>query len=130
MNSALAALDQITTWASDVDHSSYTTASTAGVGAQRRVQIKRMALIETVTVWEPEQELAYSLDGLPIPDPSVTNCWRLEPTAGGTLVTLTSSIDPGSTAKGRVGARILAVVLGRASGRLVSGFAAQPWAGA
>jgi uncharacterized protein YndB with AHSA1/START domain len=122
---ALAAFDQISSWAPDVDHSVYTTDRTEGIGAARRVQIGRMALIETVTVWEPHHVLAYTLEGLPPLVRSVTNRWILEPLAGGATVSITTSIDPGNTVKGRIGARILSIPLGRGSRRLLDGLTAR-----
>lgn len=123
----LSALDQISSWAEDVDHSALTTSATGGVGAARRVQVGRLALIETVTIWEPDRELAYTIDGLPPVVRSVVNHWRLEPDGAATLVTLTTSIDPGRTLKGRIGAKVMRLALGRASGRLIDGLAGRRW---
>jgi hypothetical protein len=126
----LAAFDRISEWADGVSHSAYTTVATEGVGAARRVQVSaRMALIETVTIWEPDQTLAYTLEGLPPLVESVTNRWDLEPAAGGTLVTLTTIIDPGTGLAGRIGRRGLGIALGRASKMLVGGLASRPWTG-
>lgn len=121
----LAAFDQISRWASNVDHSSYTTAATDGVGAARRVQVGRTALIETVTEWDPPVALAYSLEGLPPLARSVTNRWVLEADGGGTLATLTTAIDPGPGLKGRIGAKVLGRLLGRASDKMLAGLAAH-----
>ena len=67
----LADFESIARWAPNVDHSSLTTPQPAGVGAGRRVQVGRNALLEVVITWEPEQTLAYELTGLPpiVPDP-------------------------------------------------------------
>jgi len=125
----LAALDRIDAWADGVDHSCYTTRTIEGVGAARRVQVGRMALLETVTVWEPEAALAYTIDGLPPLVRSVTNHWHLEPAAAGTRVSLTTTIDPGPTLRGRIGARVLRLPLGRASAKMLHGLGEWPWRG-
>ncbi|CAB4529821.1 unannotated protein [freshwater metagenome] len=117
----LADFGAISTWAKGVDHSALTTSQTGGIGAARRIQAGRLALIETVTVWQPEQELAYTLQGLPPVVKSVTNTWKLTAAAGGTAVSLTTSIDPGSTPRGKIAARILGLILGRASHRMLEG---------
>jgi hypothetical protein len=117
----LADFGAISTWAKGVDHSALITSQSADVGAARRIQAGRLALIETVTVWQPEQELAYTLHGLPPVVKSVTNTWKLRPAAGGTAVVLTTSIDPGSTPRGKVAAKVLGLILGRASKRMLQG---------
>jgi hypothetical protein len=125
----LSALDRISDWAGNVDHSTMTTDTVVGIGAARRVQAGRLALIETVTVWEPDHALAYTIDGLPPLVRSVTNRWRLDGVVGGTLVTLTTAIDPGPSVKGRIGSRILGVAMARASRQMLAGLAAQRWSG-
>lgn len=124
---ALAAFDRISAWADDVDHSALLTDGPPGVGTARRVQVGRMALVETVTTWDPEVELAYTIAGLPPIVRSVENRWSLRAADEGTLVTLTTSIDPGTTPRGRIGSRVLGLALGRASGRLLSGLQRRPW---
>ena len=81
----LAEFDRIAEWAPNVDHSCALTDQRDGVGAVRRVQVGRPALLETVVAWEPNVRLAYRLDGLPVPARigAVTNEWRLEPSGGG-----------------------------------------------
>jgi hypothetical protein len=117
----LAQLDSISDWAKGVDHSALITSEASGVGAARRIQAGRVALIETVTIWEPERELAYSIQGLPPLVKSVSNHWRLDPVAGATGVSLTTSIDPGPTPRGKIAARILGLILGSASQRMLLG---------
>ena len=125
----LSALDRISDWADNVDHSTMATEQAGGIGAARRVQAGRLALIETVTVWEPDQALAYTIDGLPPLVRSVTNRWRLDGVVGGTLVSLTTAIDPGPSVRGRVGSRILGVAMARASRQMLAGLTAQRWSG-
>jgi uncharacterized protein YndB with AHSA1/START domain len=122
----LASLDQISRWAPNVEHSSLLTAEATGVGAARRVQVGRgRALVETVTVWQPGTALTYSIDGLPPLVTSITNRWQLDEAAGGTRATLTTTIDPGTALRGRVGALVLSQVLARASVTMLRGLAAH-----
>ena len=122
----LAALDQISRWAPNVEHSSLLTAEATGVGAARRVQVGRgRALVETITVWQPETGLTYSIDGLPPLVASITNGWHLVEAPGGTRATLTTTIDPGTALRGRVGALVLSQVLARASVTMLKGLAAH-----
>lgn len=117
----LAQLDSISDWAKGVDHSAVITSEASGIGAARRIQAGRIALIETVTIWEPERELAYSIQGLPPLVKSISNHWRLDSVGGATGVSLTTSIDPGPSPRGKVAARILGLILGRASQRMLVG---------
>lgn len=121
---ALADFGRIVDWAPNVSHSVLTTEQAEGIGTARRVQVGRQALIETVTIWEPERSLAYAIDGLPPLVAGVTNRWDLAADLDGTFVTLTSIIDPGDGAKGKIGARVLTVPLGKASAGMVDGLAA------
>jgi hypothetical protein len=118
----LARLDRIVDWAPKVSHSVLTTEQSEGVGAGRRVQVGRQALIETVTIWEPERTLAYAIAGLPPLVAGVTNRWDLAAdTDGRTFVTMSSVIDPGPGAKGKIGSRVLRVPLGQAGDSMLDG---------
>jgi len=119
----LAAFDRISRWAKNVDHASFTTPATDGVGATRRVQAGRVTVLETITEWSPPTRLAYSIAGLPRVVGQVSNSWQLEPAAGGTRATLTSSVDPGPRIAGRIAAAVLARVLARTSVQLLAGLA-------
>ena len=59
----IARFDRLAQWADSVDHSSFLTSQTEGVGTSRRVQAGSMVLVEEITVWEPESRLAYVLRG-------------------------------------------------------------------
>ncbi len=119
----LAAFDQISRWAKNITHASYTTASTEGPGTTRRVQSGRVTLLETVTEWEPPVRLAYSLVGLPKIAGEVINRWELAPAAGDTRATLSSTLDPGRSLAGRLVAAVLARVLSRVADQLLDGLA-------
>jgi uncharacterized protein YndB with AHSA1/START domain len=122
---ALAAFDRISTWSTGVDHSSSLSATIEGPGAVRRVQLGRSTLVETITTWEPERELAYEIGGLPPLVRTVVNRWRLEPSAGGTTVTLAVEVDPGPAPRGRVAARVLGLAVRRPTRRLLDDLVAH-----
>ena len=88
----LADFPAIATWVPLIQHSSILSPQTSGVGAMRRVQIAQQTLVETVTIWEPHERLAYSIEGMPPIVGVATNTWSLEPTSRGVLVTLTTNI--------------------------------------
>ena len=121
----LARFDRIVEWAPDVTHATATTERHEGVGTARRVQVGRQALIETVTLWEPERTLAYDIEGLPPIVAGVANRWDLAVDPVGTFVTLTSVIDPGPRPRGKVAARILRLPLGKASDSMLDGLASH-----
>ena len=119
----LADFDRIVDWAPAVDHSSWMTAQQEGEGAARRVQVGSMTLIETVTVWEPERTLAYTLDGLPPVVSSVVNRWDLEPDGDATVVTLTSDITPGPRPPMKVAARAVGRRMDKENAVMIDGLA-------
>jgi hypothetical protein len=122
---ALARFDRLSTWADEVDHSSYLTEQTEGVGAARRVQVGRMVLVERITEWDPPRTLAYDLEGLPPVVGGATNRWALRPDGTGTSVDLTASVDPGHKPPGRLVAPLLARRLARTNEGLLAGLAAH-----
>ena len=116
--SVLADFGKISRWADNVDHSSLATEQEDGIGAVRRVQVGRTALLETIVEWEPGSGLAYSIDGLPIVR-EVVNAWKLEDVGGTTRVSLASRIDSNPL----VG-WIISRVLARESRNLLAGLTA------
>jgi len=119
----LAAFDHLSSWADDVEHSSYLTAQTEGAGSARRVQVGRTVLVERVTEWDPPRALVYALEGLPPVVGGATNRWTLRPSGDRTLVMLTSTVDPGSKPPGRLVAPLLARRLAKASDGMLAGLA-------
>ncbi|MGZ3474818.1 MAG: SRPBCC family protein, partial [Polyangiales bacterium] len=59
----LAEFDRVT-WVKGIESSHSVSATTEGVGAARRVHAPGMTVIEAVTLWKPETELAYTIPGL------------------------------------------------------------------
>lgn len=88
----LADFPTIAMWVPMIQHSCSMTQETSGVGATRRVQIAQQALIETVTVWEPQQRLAYTIEGMPPIVGIATTTWTLQPSPKGTRVTISTEI--------------------------------------
>lgn len=119
----LADLGGISAWAPNVDHSCLLTEQADGPGTVRRVQAGRTTLRETVTVWEPDATLAYTITGLPPVVRTVSTTWRLAAADGGatTDVTVTSEITPGPRPPHRVAARVVGRVLASAADRMLTG---------
>ena len=92
--SILSDFPAISKWVPMIQHSCSITQHASGMGATRRVQIAQQTLIETVTVWEPEQRLSYTIDGMPPIVGTATTTWALQTTPTGTLVTLATEIPP------------------------------------
>lgn len=121
----LAEFDRIAEWAPNVDHSCSLSKATEGIGAARRVQVGRPALVETIVDWEPNVRLAYRLDGLPERIGTVTNEWRLEPSGDGTTVTVTSTVEPGLRAPQQLIGRLVARKVAGESEAMLDGLAAH-----
>lgn len=125
----LADFGSISGWADNVDHSCVLRAGRNGqpVGTARRVQVKRDALVERITEFEPPRALAYDIDGLPRRLRRVSNRWTLAPPggaqAGETRVTLTSTVEIGPRPTHKLAERILCRLLARQSDAMLAGLA-------
>ncbi|MGN6472433.1 MAG: SRPBCC family protein [Mycobacteriales bacterium] len=119
----LADFPAIVTWAPNVDHSTATTVAHGGIGAVRRVQTGRITLLETIVDWQPEELLAYTLDGLPPIAGSIVTTWQLEERGDGTQVTLSTAIHPRPNPLGRIVARALGRQLAKAAKQMLTGLA-------
>ena len=122
----LAAFGDLARWTRPVQHSWLISSEAEGMGAARRVQVGRMAMIETVVRWEPEHALGYTIDGLPPIVRSATNTWTLAPVSGGgTRVTLTSTVDTGARPPRSLLARPVAKRLATASELMLADLASE-----
>jgi hypothetical protein len=126
----LADFGSISAWAGNVDHSCILHAGRNGqpVGTARRVQVKRDALVERITEFEPPRALAYDIDGLPRRLRRVSNRWTLAPAVGtaparGTRVTLTSTVVIGPRPTQKLAERVLCRFLARQSAAMLAGLA-------
>lgn len=117
----LADFGAIVRWAPNVDHSCLTTEVGDAVGAVRRVQVGRNAILERVVEWAPGESLAYELRGLPPVVQSATNRWTLEGSGARTTATLTSTIDAGSRPPQKAIARVVGRTLAKASRQMLAG---------
>lgn len=124
----LADFGSISAWAGNVDHSCVLHAGRNGqpVGTARRVQVKRDALVERITEFEPPRALAYDIDGLPRRLRSVSNRWTLGPAGARPLetwVTLTSTVEIGPRSIHKLAERVLCRFLARQSDTMLAGLA-------
>lgn len=122
----LADFGAVSVWAPNADHSCVLQHGPDGqpVGTARRVQIKREALVERITEFEPPRVLAYEIEGLPRRLHRVANRWTLETvTPNSTLVTLSSTVEIGTFAPQKLAEHVLCHVLGRQSESMLAGLA-------
>jgi len=93
----LADFGGISAWSSDVDHSCILNHGPDGkmLGATRRAQVGRMAVVERITVFDPAAEVGYDVEGLPRLMGRVANHWSLRSTGPATEVTITSTVEIG-----------------------------------
>lgn len=125
----LADFGSISSWAGNVDHSCILFRGPYGapVGTTRRVQVKRDALVERITEFDPPRALGYEIEGPPRRLRTVSNRWTLAPTVGEsattTLVTLTSTVEIGPRATQKLAEGLLCRFLARQSEAMLAGLA-------
>lgn len=121
----LADFGDLARWTRPVQHSWLVSEQTEGLGAVRRVQVGRLAMIEEIVTWDPERAVGYTITGLPPIVRRATNTWTLTPIGDGTRVTLTSDIDTGSRPPLSLVARAVAKRLAVASELMVADLATE-----
>lgn len=119
----LADFGSISAWADNIDHSCILNHRDEPLGATRRVQIGRNALVETITEFDAVRALAYDVDGLPKRVRRFTNRWSLRPSGTGTVVTLTSTVEIGSGPLQKLAERAVCRVQTRQSDIMLAGLA-------
>jgi hypothetical protein len=120
----LADFGSISSWADNIDHSCILNQGEEPVGTTRRVQIGRNALVETITEFDATWALAYDVEGLPKRVRRFNNRWSLRRvTNGGTVVTLTSTIEIGSGAAHKLAERAVCRIQARQSDLMLAGLA-------
>jgi hypothetical protein len=121
----LADFGSISSWADNADHSCilFRGADGGPVGTARRVQVKREALVEQITEFDPPRALAYDIEGLPGFLRRVTNRWTLAPKADSSIVTLTSTVEIGALPPQKLAERVLCRFLARQSESMLAGLA-------
>jgi len=119
----LADFTTISRWAPKVEHSAPASGAHGGIGAVRRVQVGRLALLETVTEWEPSRRLSYLVAGLPPAAGAVTTTWQISPQNGAAVASVTSVIEPGPGPAGRIASRVVLRALAKAAEAMLGGLA-------
>ena len=128
----LADFGALSSWADNADHSCilFRGADGGPIGTARRVQIKREALVEQITEFDPPRALSYDIEGLPTALRRVTNRWTIAPTQGyskgeSSVVTLTSTVEIGSRPPQRLAEHALCWFLARQSDSMLAGLATR-----
>ncbi|CAN5621765.1 SRPBCC family protein [soil metagenome] len=124
----LADFGAISTWAARVDHSCLLgpAPDEGSIGVARRLQVGRNTLIERIVEFEAPHRLAYDIEGLPRAAGRLRNHWELRAMAPGlTAVTLTSTVDIGSSPPARLAERVVCRVAAKQSDELLTGLAAS-----
>jgi uncharacterized protein YndB with AHSA1/START domain len=124
----LADFGALSSWADNADHSCilFRGADGGPIGTARRVQIKREALVEQITEFDPPRALSYDIEGLPTALRRVTNRWTLTPSEGeSSVVTLTSTVEIGSHLPQRLAEHALCWFLARQSDSMLAGLATR-----
>lgn len=93
------------------------------VGATRRLQVGRNALVDRFTVFDPPATLAYDIEGLPARLRKVANRWTLRPASDKTVVTITSTVEIGTAPPARLAEQVALRVLAKQSDALLAGLA-------
>lgn len=121
----LADFGAISAWADIADHSCLLTpaADGIGVGTARRVQVGRDTLVERITEFDRPRALAYDVAGFPRQLRRLNNRWTLSPIAGGTVVTLTTTIEIGRNRVQRLAERVVARFSARQLDSMLTGLA-------
>lgn len=120
----LADVGSLARWAPEVDHSSLLHGGPVGVGTTRRVQVGRTTLLETVDAWSPPEHLGYAIAGLPPALRAARNDWHLRHVAGGTEVSVTTTVDAGPRPPQRLVAALVARRMAATSDHMLAGLAA------
>ena len=85
------------------------------------MQVGPQTLVEEVTVWVENEELSYSITGLPAFIGGITNTWTLSPLGSSTVVTLTTRIEARRRPVAHALAGVVVRVLARASDTMLDG---------
>jgi carbon monoxide dehydrogenase subunit G len=120
----LADFGALARWVPEVDHSCVLHGGPVGIGTVRRVQVGRTTLLETIRTWSPPEHLGYDITGLPPVLRRVANDWHLRTVAGGTEVTITTTVDAGPRPPQLLVARLVARRMAVTSAHMLAGLAA------
>lgn len=125
----LADFGALSSWAPGADHSCLLNQGPDGgpLGTTRRVQVGSNVLVERITEFEAPAALGYDIEGLPPRLGKVANRWTLRPTgsatAPATTVTLTSTVDAGTSRPARMAEWVALRVMAKQSDSMLAGLA-------
>lgn len=121
----LADFGAISSWVDIAEHSCLLSpaAQGVGVGTARRVQVRRDALVERITDFDPPHTMAYDVQGFPRQIRRLNSRWTLDPTTGGTVVSLTTTIEIGQNRLQRLAEGALARFLAKQLDAMLTGLA-------
>lgn len=118
----LADFGSLSSWTDGIEHSCILNHGPDGpVGTTRRVQVRRDALVESITEFDPPTTLAYDIEGLPTRLRLVANRWTLRPAGEATAVTVTSTVEIGRGPLAGLAERIVGRVMAKQSDAMLSG---------
>ena len=118
----LADFGSLSSWADGIEHSCILNHGPDGpVGTTRRVQVRRDALVESITQFDPPTTLAYDIEGLPARLRRVFNRWTLRPAGEATVVTVTSTVEIGRGPLADLAERIVGRVMAKQSDAMLAG---------
>ncbi|OBK44442.1 SRPBCC family protein [Mycobacterium kubicae] len=123
----LADFGSLSSWADNADHSCLLNHGPDGelLGSTRRVQVGSNVLVERVTECEAPTSLAYDIEGLPSRLGKLANRWTLRPADDGTVVTLTSTVEVGTSPLARAAEWVTLRVMTKQSDSMLAGLAQQ-----
>lgn len=121
----LADFGSLSSWAAGTDHSCLLNHGPDGgaLGTTRRVQVGSNALVERITEFDVPASLGYDIEGMPPRLGRLANRWTLRPTAGGTVVTVTSTVDIGAGPLAVAAERVVGRVMAKQSDSMLAGLA-------
>ena len=123
----LADFGAIGDWMSVVDHSCVLSTDPDGpVGTTRRVQIRRVTLVESITDFDAPTTLAYDIAGFPRWVRRLNNRWTVRPARpGATTVTVTTTVDLGPGRVRAVAGRLVCLLMAQLSNTMLAGLATR-----
>lgn len=121
----LANFGEISSWATNVDHSCLLQHGPDGdlIGTSRRIQIGRQTFVERITRCTPHSSLEYDIEGLPRWLRSVHAGWQLLPTGSRTQIALASTVELGSRPLQQLAAQAICRAMAAKSEIILAGLA-------
>ncbi|KUI26145.1 cyclase [Mycobacterium sp. IS-1496] len=123
----LADFGAIHDWLPGVDHSCVLSTAPGGpVGTTRRVQMRRLTLVETITEFDAPTTLAYDIAGFPSWVRRLNNRWTLQPAGpDATTVAVTTTVDLGPGRLRALAAHLVCLLMAKSSDTMLAGLATR-----